>query len=546
MRLHSFDANLLKSQWDMIIIGAGINGTGIARDAAMRGLKVLVLEKEDVACATSAWNTRLIHGGLRYLEYFEFYLVRESLAERERLLKNAPHLVKPLPLVVPFYKQNQRGPLILRLGMILYDVLSYDKSLDHHHIYSANQVYERVGGLNPQGLSGAAMYYDCQVEFAERLSVENIISAIEHGATFINYAKVNRFILEGNVVKGVEFMDELENKTYQVYAPLVINVGGPWVDEVLKGLGKPIKRMIGGTKGSHIVVEKFPGAPKMAIYFEARSDGRPMFIIPWTGRMLIGTTDFHYNGDLDRVVMDDDEMKYLISETNQVIPTANLTPEKVLYSYSGVRPLPYTGDKKAGAVTRRHIIYDHAPDIEGLVSIIGGKLTTFRNLAQQCVDMALKKLKKPYIACSTMKTPLPGAGEGNFVAFRKKFLETSGLDAAVAEHLLSIYGVKAQEIQKLVKTDQRLAQQLSATDPMIAAEVIYAMQQEGAETIQDVLLRRSLSAYNNQVGLDLVEQAAKVGAEFAGWQQARIEEEVNAYKNYIQRFRPAAYRKNLD
>ncbi len=543
MRIHPIDERALQSNWDVIVIGAGINGSGIARDAAMRGLKVLVLDKEDISWATSAWNTRLIHGGLRYLEYFEFYLVRESLAERERLLKNAPHLVKPLPLVVPFYKQNQRSPLILRLGMILYDILSYDKSLDHHHIFSEKQVYEKVGGLNSAGLSGAAMYYDCQVEYAERLSIENMISAIENGATFINYARAERFLIEGNVIKGIEFTDLLENKTYQVRAPLIINVGGPWVDEVLKGMGKPVKRMIGGTKGSHIVVEKFPRAPKIAIYFEARSDGRPMFIIPWTGRLLIGTTDFHYRGDLDQVVMDDEELNYLVNETNQVIPNANLTPQKVLYSYSGVRPLPYTGDKKAGAVTRRHIIYDHAPEVEGLISIIGGKLTTFRNLAQQCVDLIFKKLNRPSVQCKTMKTPLPGAGNGNFAGFRRQFIERSGFEADIAQHLLAVYGVRAEEIRKLVQNSARLGERISPTDPLIAAEVAFALQYEMAETVRDILLRRSLSAYNNQVGLDVIERAAQIAGDIAGWKKDRVEEEIEAYRTYIKRFRPAVYRR---
>ncbi len=542
MRIHPIDESALKSQWDVIVIGAGINGSGIARDAAMRGLKVLVLEKEDLACATSAWNTRLIHGGLRYLEYFEFYLVRESLAERERLLKNAPHLVKPLPLVVPFYKHNQRGPFILRIGMILYDILSYDKSLDHHHIYSKQQVFERVGGLNPDGLSGAAMYFDCQVDFAERLSIENMVSAIENGATFINYAKVDRFVMDGNVVKGVEFTDVLENKKYQVNASLVINVAGPWVDEVLKGVGKPIKRLVGGTKGSHIVVESFPDAPKTAIYFEASSDGRPLFIIPWTGRMLIGTTDFYYHGDLDRVVMDDDELDYLVKETNHVVPSAKLTNQKVLYSYSGVRPLPYIGDKKTGAVTRRHIIYNHAPDVEGLISIIGGKLTTFRNLSQQCVDMVFQKLNKPTAQCPTINSPLPGAGDGDYKEFRTKFLAQSGLESATAQHLLSIYGVKAEKIHQLIQNDPRLAEHLSTTDPMVAAEIVYAFQNEMAETVSDILLRRSLAAYNNRVGLDVIEKAAEVAGAYAGWSNDRVETEIAAYKTFIQRFRPAQNR----
>lgn len=539
MRIHPVDENKLNSQFDLIVIGAGINGSGIARDAAMRGLKVIVLDKEDISCATSAWNTRLIHGGLRYLEYFEFYLVRESLAERERLLKNAPHLVKPLPLVIPFYKQNQRGPLIFWMGMVFYDILSFDKSLDHHHIFSKTQVLDKVGNINPDGLSGAAMYYDCQVDYPERLSVENILSAQQHGTTFINYARVNRFLTEGNRVTGVMFTDTLTGKEYSVRAPLTINVGGPWVDEVLKGLDKPVKRMIGGTKGSHIVVKSFPGAPKMAIYFEARSDKRPMFIIPWTDRLLIGTTDFHYKGDLDHVVMDDDEMNYLIMETNTILPQAKLTPQKILYSYAGVRPLPYTGDKKAGAVTRRHIIYDHAPQVEGLISIIGGKLTTFRNLSQQTVDMAFKKLQKKAVRCSTINTPLPGADTGNFKEFQEKFLSRSGLEEDISRHLLKVYGGKAEEVLELAQKEPTLLARLNPKDPTIGAQIVYSFERENAETIRDVLLRRTMSGYNDVVGLDVVESAAKVAGELFGWSKDRINDEVEAYREYIRRYRPS-------
>ncbi len=204
--------------------------------------------------------------------------------------------------------------------MLAYDVLSFDKSLDHHHVLSNQQVFEKIGKLGPDGLKGAATYYDCQTEYAERLSVENVLSAQENGAIIINYAKADRFILEGSTVKGVEFTDLLEGRPYTVRAPLVINVGGPWVDEVLKGVGKPIKRLIGGTKGSHFVIDPFPGAPKTAVYYEARSDGRAIMVMPWTGRYLVGSTDLFYKDDLDYVRMDDDEIDYLIKETNILFP----------------------------------------------------------------------------------------------------------------------------------------------------------------------------------------------------------------------------------
>ena len=325
--------------FDLIVVGAGINGAGIARDAAMRGLRVLLLDKGDIASGTTQWATRLIHGGLRYLEYYEVSLVRESLKDREILLHIAPHLVKPLGFLVPIYERAKHGPLMVRLGMFGYDTLSLDKSLPNHRMLSAEEALEREPGLNPEGLLGAAFYYDAQVEYAERIAVENAISAHEHGAVVLTYARVDRLTREGDRVTGVEFTDVLGGGTYQARAPVTVNVAGPWVDEVLGDVSEG--RMIGGTKGSHLIVDPFPGAPKNeALYVEARRDGRPYFIVPWNGRYLIGTTDIRYDGDLDRVVADEEEIEYLIEETNYVIPEANLTRESVLFTYSGIGPYP--------------------------------------------------------------------------------------------------------------------------------------------------------------------------------------------------------------
>ena len=408
--------------FDLIVVGAGINGAGIAR-AAMRGLRVLLLDKGDIASGTTQWATRLIHGGLRYLEYYEVSLVRESLKDREILLHIAPHLVKPLGFLVPIYERAKHGPLMVRLGMFGYDTLSLDKSLPNHRMLSAEEALEREPGLNPEGLRGAAFYYDAQVEYAERIAVENAISAHEHGAVVLTYARVDRLVREGDRVTGVEFTDVLGGGTYQARAPVTVNVAGPWVDEVLGDVSEG--RMIGGTKGSHLIVDPFPGAPKNeALYVEARRDGRPYFIVPWNGRYLIGTTDIRYDGDLDRVVADEEEIEYLIEETNYVIPEANLTRESVLFTYSGIRPLPFQPEGAEGSVTRSHIVYDHArgrgigtkrssagedaPRVEGLISIVGGKLTTYRNLSRQTVDMVYEKIGREAPESRTSKVPLPG------------------------------------------------------------------------------------------------------------------------------------------
>jgi glycerol-3-phosphate dehydrogenase len=379
-------------RYDVIIIGAGINGAGIARDAAMRGLKVLLIEKGEVGRGTTVASTRLIHGGLRYLEHFEFGLVRESLREREILLRIAPHLVRPLAITIPIYKQSKRGRLTIRAGMILYDLLSWGKSLPRHRMLSRDETLKQTPGLNPDGLVGSALYYDAQVEFPERLVMENVHSAREHGAEVLTHTRVTNFAVEDGRVSGVEFGDRFAE------ASVVINAAGPWIDQVLARVKSP--KLIGGTKGSHIIVPPFSGAPVNAIYVEARSDGRPIFIIPWNKLYLIGTTDVRFEGDPDQVRCESWEIDYLLSETNLALPSAQLTRDNILDTYSGVRPLPVTNDKDEQSITRRHFIRQH-PQLPNLLSIVGGKLTTYRSLAEECVDLIFQKLGKDSPPCMT-------------------------------------------------------------------------------------------------------------------------------------------------
>ena len=566
--------------FDLIVVGAGINGAGIARDAAMRGLKVLLLDKGDISDGTTQWATRLIHGGLRYLEYYEVHLVRESLAEREKLLHIAPHLVKPLRFVVPIYDRSKRGPGLIRLGMIGYDVLSFDKSVPNHKMLSRDEALERYPGLNPEGLLGAATYYDGQVEYAERIAVENAISAREHGAVVITHAEVRHLLFEepGNGglprVSGVEFEDKLNGGVYKAHSTVTVNVAGPWVDQVLSGAGSfgiddapegetgEREQMIGGTKGSHLIVDPFPGAPQDALYVEARKDGRPYFIVPWNGRYLIGTTDFRYKEDLDYVSADDDEIDYLIEETNAVVPTANLTREDVLFTYSGVRPLPWKPEGSESSITRAHVVYDHAtggsaaggrltvegagPKADGLVSIVGGKLTTYRNLARQTVNVAFKKLGREAPKSRTDKVPLPGGAVADFAAFAADFKATSGLTDELSERLLRLYGARAPEVLEEAGDDPSLRVSLSP-DPavetgLMGCEVLYAFRREMAETLADALLRRTMVGLGPNVALDVDEAAAKVAVDHLGWTEDRAREEVENFRRYVERYRPKSFR----
>lgn len=531
--------NLTEVPFDLIVVGAGINGAGIARDAVMRGLRVLLLDKGDISAGTTSWSTRLIHGGLRYLEHREVGLVRESLKERERLLRIAPHLVRPLEFMIPIYADDKRGPRLVRLGMVAYDALSVDKSLDHHRMMSPQEALEREPGLSPEGLRGAAVYFDAQAEYPERLAVENALDARRRGAQVVPYAEVSELVREGRRVVGVTFQDRLDGGgRHTARAPLVVNASGPWVDKVLRGSSDAeATRRIGGTKGSHIVVGRFPGAPREALYIEA-DDGRPYFVVPWNGLFLIGTTDKRYTGDLDEVVADESEIEYLISETNRVIPGAGLGRDDVLYTYSGIRPLPHVSDGGEGGITRRHIIEDHAPELEGLLTIIGGKLTTYRSLAEQCVTRVFAKLGRDGVKCRTGKEPLPGGAMEDIEAFRAQFVPVSGLPAPAAERLVRIYGSRAVEVLDTVADDPSLLEPLDPETGAIKAEVLFAFRAELAQNLSDLMLRRTMVGMNSQVAVGADEVAARVAVEHLNWSEERAVEEVARYRAYIARMTP--------
>jgi len=528
--------------YDVIVIGGGINGTGIARDAALRGLTVLLLDKTDIAAGTTSWSSRLIHGGLRYLEHGEIPLVHESLQERERLLRIAPHLVFPLPLTLPIYDYHKRGPWMIRAGMIAYDVLSYNKTLPRHRMYSRDGALAHERGLNPRGLKAAARYYDAQVEFPERMSVENTLDAVAHGATLLTGTRVTDLVLEAGAVRGVRFVDEQTGEEGSARGTVVVNVAGPWVDDVLReaGIEPSGKPLVGATKGSHIVVAPFAGAPADAMYIEAKSDGRPYFIIPWNGLYLIGTTDVRYDADPDWVVPDETEIRYLIEETNTAIPQAALDRTSVLYAYAGLRPLPNVDGSESG-ITRRHIIRNHAPAVQGLYSVIGGKLTTFRNLSEQVVDVVGNHLHQTLPPSPTGSTPLPGAPE-HTGTFTREFLASrpGWLDERSAGYLARIYGTRAADVVALAEDHPTLREVVSPLTGAIAATVVFAFTDEYARTITDAIMRRTMLGYAADAGFDALEGVRAALRTGLGWDDARIDAGIDEHVAYMARFLPRA------
>jgi glycerol-3-phosphate dehydrogenase len=524
--------NKTRAPYDVAVIGAGINGAGIARDAALRGLRVVVVDQLDLCSGTSAIPSRLIHGGLRYLEYGEIPLVFESLRERITLRRIAAHLVKPIRICIPIYESARRGPFIIRLGMIAYDLLSVGKTVPNHDMLSRKEVIEKDPGLAQDGLLGAARYYDAQVAFVERLVLENLLAARSAGADIHTYSKVTRINAEKGAVTSVTTLDTLTGAESEIATKVVVNAAGPWVDEVLKTTGRKARRFIGGTKGSHIVVGKFDGAPKDAYYVEAAKDARPFFIIPWNDQYLIGTTDIRYDGDLNEIRASKEEIEYLLAETNRVFPGARLKFEDIHYAYAGVRPLPRREKGPESSITRKHIIRVNRKLTKGLISIIGGKLTTYRELAEQAVNRVGKMLHRKLPECRTEGTLLPGAYRLDEA--REALEAVAELSEEGVERLLDIYGGRSIELLALAGTEPPLHRALDDSRTVLAAEVVFAIREEMARTLADIVHRRLMIGLTADQGRPLYEMVAAVAASELGWtdeeRHAQIEA-VNAYSD---------------
>jgi glycerol-3-phosphate dehydrogenase len=516
--------------YDLAIIGAGINGAGIARDAALRGLRVIVLEQNDLCSGTSAWSSRLIHGGLRYLEYGELPLVFESLRERMTLRLIAAHLVQPIRIRIPIYESASRGPLLIRLGMLLYDLLSVGKTVPRHAMLSRDEALAADPGLRADGLRAVATYFDGQVTFAERLVLENLLAARSAGADVHTYTRVTQIRTEAGAVTGLDVEDTLLGTRASIATKVVVNAAGPWVDTVLDVAPGDSPDLIGGTKGSHVIVGAFPGAPTDAYYVEAEADGRPFFIIPWNGQYLIGTTDIRYDGTLEDLRASPEEMDYLLAETNRVFPKAGLGRDDIHYAYAGVRPLPRREKGPASAITRRHIIKENRDVARGMISIIGGKLTTFRNLAEQTVDQVGKLLGRKLPPCRTDDTLLPGAFGVDAARASLESLQT--LSPRGVDRLLGIYGGRAARIAELASAEPTLNNTIDPARSVLAAEVVFTIRDEFAKTLVDIVHRRLMIGFDADQGRPMYDAVASIAAGEFGWDEVARRTALDALLSY--------------
>ncbi len=479
---------LKKNHYDLLIIGGGATGAGAALDAASRGLKVAMIDKADFASGTSSKSTKLIHGGVRYLEQaFKSFdmghlaLVKEALAERKTLLHIAPHLSRALPLLIPLYK-TWHIPYYYA-GLICYDLLAGFRGIGRSSYKSTHKIKRDFPSLKFDGMKGGIVYYDGQFNDA-RMNVEIALTAQQHGATIANYLTVTGFLKENDHISGVTVTDSHTKDTFDIKADCVINATGPHTD-IIRVLDDPdAVPMVRASAGTHIVVKAGIAPDNLGMLIPQTSDGRVVFILPWEGATVIGTTDAEAPLSDDPQAQEED-IHFLIKETNEYL-SQKLTRDDVLSAWTGLRPLVSAPDESTAKLSRSHVIHTSK---SGLVTITGGKWTTYRNMAQDVVDEALKHISTSTKPCSTENIKLIGAqGYGEAA---HKLRNNTKLDEDIVEHLLHNYGARVSTILAIAVEMENGVKRLADNHPYIQAEVVYAVRYEMAQTVKDVLHRRT-------------------------------------------------------
>ncbi|MBL4844534.1 MAG: glycerol-3-phosphate dehydrogenase/oxidase [Planctomycetes bacterium] len=529
---------LREHRFDLLILGGGVTGAGIARDAALRGLSVALVEKADLANGTSSASSKLIHGGLRYLEQFELALVFEGTRERATLMRLAPHFARPLPFLFPVYESSRVGLLMVALGMWAYDLLAMFRNYRRHRMLSKGRTTKAEPGLLSKGLKGAALYYDCMTNDG-RLTLETAIDAEANGAVVATYVEALEILRDSTgSARGLRVQDVLspEQEPFEVSAKITIVAAGPWTDEILQRLdGKQPKRLR-PTKGSHVVLDRAQLPVNHAVVLTGPTDGRVMFAIPWGARTILGTTDTDEEAGPDGLEASRADVEYLLEAARSYFPALTATPDDVISTWSGLRPLMGTTEEESESeVSREHSILSLDP---GLLAIVGGKLTTYRLMAEQAVDRALEKLGTGVSLdpCRTHKVPLPGARLGghrlrDLPSFSRELAKEHALDAEVAWHLTTTYGVRSRAVLAAGRAHGVRPGRLVPDLPYLFDEVVFAVDYELANCLDDVLRRRTLIFLQDRdQGLGVCEEVADLMAGPLGWSDERRAAEITRYR----------------
>jgi len=488
--------DLASRRVDLLVIGGGITGAGVARDAALRGLDVALIDGQDFGAGTSSRSSRLIHGGLRYLEQARLHLVFEALRERRILLRLAPHLVRPVPFVLPVFRGDRVPRWKTALGLTLYDLLAGRGNVRRHRTLGKRALLDLEPLLRERGLTGGALYHDAQCDDA-RLTIATIRAAAGHGALVANHVAVTGLIRDGARVVGALLRDRITGEDGEARARVVVNATGPWSDRLRRLEDPAALPILRPTKGSHLVVRAARVGNRHAVIFTSPVDGRVMFVLPWGDWTYIGTTDTDTAESPEEVRPTEEDLVYLLRSANALYPGAHLGPEDVVSSWSGLRPLLAAAPASpASDVSREHRILRGS---FGMISIAGGKLTTFRRMAAEVVDRVGKELAQPLSLGRrrSEEEPLPGGEAAVSEGFRTPGLEL-GLSEATVEHLLRQYGGETPAIYTLCRERPALAERLHPEHPAIAAQVVFAARREFAVTAEDVLERRIRLVHETQ------------------------------------------------
>jgi glycerol-3-phosphate dehydrogenase len=528
-------ASLEGQQFQVVVIGGGINGVAVARQCARGGKRTLLVEQNDFASGVTSRSTRIIHGGLRYLEHGELGLVRESLREREKLLRERSHLVQPLQFLLLLNENSQRSALKVRVGLWLYQRMAGKTA----HTEGSEMESKRLERALDAGRRWLFFNYeDAQCEFPERLVAEWLMEAVEAGAVVRNHMEALAVDVTHGRIRGVLLRDQLTGRDERVDAAWVINCSGPWADRVCQRSSiRTCKPMLGGVRGSHIVLPRFPGAPNTAIYTEA-ADGRPFFVLPWSDQILVGTTEVADTGDPGRTVPAADEISYLVKSVAQLFPKAKISAQSVKHAFAGIRPLPYSPENKPSAVTRRHILHDHADDgAARMISVIGGKLTTAASLARECA-------RKIGLDSAEPGTMAVGPGPALDPLLDETVLEIARIGSVseeTARGMLEWHGKRAADIAQMALVSAEMRAPICPHTSHIVAEVVEAYRREFAVTLGDVLLRRVPVALGACWSESCSREAALRISAVLGWREQAMGANLEAFETERSAFlRPVA------
>lgn len=518
----------LNATFDIAIIGGGITGACIARDAARRGFSVALVEKRDFSCGTSSGSSKLVHGGLRYLRTFEFGLIRESLKERRVWEKIAPHMVYPLQFMLPV--KSAAESWFIGAGLTVYDLLAFDRNrLDDpdqhmagHRAISAADAQRLEPAIAREGLAGALLYHDCQMYSPERLGLECLIDAVANGAVVANYAEAVAFERSNGGVASVRVRDAMSGEEAVVKARLFVNAAGPWADRLLELIsGGEASHKLMRSKGIHIVTHKLTNGHALAVSHK----GGHIFVLPWRDHTIIGTTDTVFSEKPDALKVSEGEIVDYLAYVNDALPTLTLAREHVHYAYAGLRPLVDSGSKDSYNASRRAELVDHGAEggPSNLISAIGGKWTTSRDNAEKCVDKIAAKLGGGK-ACDSGDVALPGS-TGRFKPFVATLAAPSPL---IAQNLARNYGARATEVLALGNEDKSLLNTVSQRLPDIAAQVAFAVRSEMALTLDDVLFRRTGLGTLGPLEPSAVEGVAGLMGQMLGWSDDEKKRQVTS------------------